>query len=148
MRAHAPCSQCQQLCYAVKLAMASLLKSASTRLKVGNASRGGLLCGQLTPLRGRWARFRQAWRYRFAPGEALLLQPVHSVHSWGAGFELQVIFLNSKWRVLACHCLPPNHTLSAPGHAQIALLMPALASTLQPQPGDLLELIGAMPRLG
>jgi hypothetical protein len=128
--------------------MARPAKITDSRLKVGNASRGGLLCSHLTPLKGRWSHLRQAWRHRFAQGEALLLQSAPSVHSWGQPQGLVAIFLDADWCVLQSQQMQPRRWLSAPSHAQFVLLLPALPAKFQLQPGDRLELIGAMPRLG
>lgn len=113
-------------------------------LRVGNASRGGLVCTRLTPLRSRWQCFRQAWRRRWTDGEALLLAPVVSVHAFGTRGGLRVHFLDADWRVLASVHLPRRRALPAPDGARAALLLPP---TQPEQPaGDRLETLGPQPR--
>lgn len=114
------------------------------RTKVGNASRGGLICTELILLETRWARFRQAWGYRWEEGQALLLSPADAVHAFGARGGLRVHFLDTDWKVLASLTLPRRRALPAPEGATAALLLPARAPE-QPV-GDQLELLGAQPR--
>lgn len=114
-------------------------------LRVGNASRGGLVCRQLTLLVRRRDRFRQAWRRRWAEGEALLLSPVDAVHSFGARQGIRVHFLDMRWRVLQSLRLPRRRALQAPPHSHAALILPHDAPE-QPV-GDQFEVLGPQPRI-
>lgn len=115
------------------------------RTKVGNATRGGLVCSELIPLDSRWARFRQAWGHRWQEGQALLLSPADAVHAFGARGSLRVHFLDPDWRVLTSLTLPRRRAMPAPQGAAAALLLPGEAP--EQATGDQLELLGAQPRL-
>ncbi|MCH2102339.1 MAG: hypothetical protein MK209_10510 [Planctomycetes bacterium] len=113
--------------------------------KVGNATRGGLICTELIPLTTRWERFRQAWGRSWQDGQALLLTPVDAVHAFGAPDGLRVHFLDPSWNVLASLKIPRRRALPAPESSAAALLLPSFAPELPL--GDQLELLGAQPRL-
>lgn len=115
------------------------------RIKVGNASRGGLICSDLILLESRWNRFRQAWGHRWQEGQAMLLAPADAVHSFGARESLRVHFLDEHWRVLASEVLARRRARPTPPGTAVALLLPGSAAE-QPA-GDQLELLGAQPRL-
>ncbi|HEY4349607.1 MAG TPA: DUF192 domain-containing protein [Paraburkholderia sp.] len=47
-----------------------------------------------------------------AADEALLLVPCRSVHTFGMGFTIDVVFIDRQWRVVALHrCVPPARML-------------------------------------
>ncbi len=120
------------------------------RLRVGNASRGGLVCQELLLLDGRWARFRQAWGHRWRDQQALLLSPADAVHSFGArsmsGTKagLRVHFLDDAWQVIASEIVPKRRSMPCPDRCVAALLLPPEAPSLPV--GDRLELIRPQPR--
>lgn len=120
------------------------------RLRVGNASRGGLVCQELIVLQGRWARFRQAWGHRWLDQQALLLSPADAVHSFGARSSqgakagLRVHFLDADWQVLASEILARRRSLPCPDRCAAALLLCPEAPALLA--GDRLELIRPQPR--
>jgi hypothetical protein len=123
---------------------------ADPRLRVGNASRGGLVCQDLLVLQGRWARVRLAWGHRWADQQALLLSPADAVHSFGARNAsgspagLRVHFLDHEWQVLASEILPKRRAKPSPDGCTAALLLSPEAPALTA--GDRLELIRAQPR--
>lgn len=120
------------------------------RLRVGNASRGGLVCQDLLVIQGRWARVRQAWGHRWLDQQALLLSPADAVHSFGArslngpGAGLRVHFLNAEWQVLASETLPKRRAKPSPEGCTAALLLSPDAPAVIA--GDRLELIRPQPR--
>jgi hypothetical protein len=120
------------------------------RLRVGNASRGGLVCQELLVLEGRWARFRQAWGHRWRDQQALLLSPADAVHSFGARSMngrragLRVHYLDAEWQVLASEILPKRRSTPCPEGCAAALLLSPEAPALLA--GDRLELIRPQPR--
>jgi hypothetical protein len=120
------------------------------RLRVGNASRGGLVCQDLLVIQGRWARFRLAWGHRWLDQQALLLSPAHAVHSFGARSSsgakagLQVHFLDADWQVLASETLAKRRAKPSPDGCTAALLLSPEAPALLA--GDRLELIRPQPR--
>ena len=120
------------------------------RLRVGNASRGGLVCQELLVLQGRWARVRQAWGHRWRDQQALLLSPADAVHSFGSRSTsgskagLRVHFLDADWQVLASESLPKRRSKPCPTGCVAALLLcPEAPALLE---GDRLELIRPQPR--
>lgn len=115
------------------------------RCRVGNASRGGLVCQDLIVLDSRRARVRQAFARRLPEGAALLLSPADAVHSFGARGGLRVHFLDASWTILESDFLPQRRAKPCPPGTAAALLLPGDAPA---QPiGDQLELLGAQPRL-
>ena len=120
------------------------------QLRIGNASRGGLVCQDLLVLESRWARFRQAWGKSWQPHDALLLSPADAVHSFGARTAtgrragLRVHSLDSDWVVIASEFLPARRSRPCPSGCAAAILMDSDSPALQV--GDRLELLRPQPR--
>lgn len=119
---------------------------ADGRLRIGNASRGGLVARDVLWLRTRWQRFALAWARRPDRHGGLFLAPAPAVHSFGAGGGLRVLVLESSLHVLEVRLLPPWRAAPLPPPAQAALLL-AEDNPAAVQAGDRLEWLAPQPRL-
>ena len=115
------------------------------RLRLGNASRGGLVARDVLVLRSRWQRARMAWFRKLEPGQALLVAaPV--VHSLGAGHAFRVVHLDARDRILGEVALPRWRTVAAPAGTPWSLMLrPDNPAELRP--GDRLEWLPTQPRM-
>lgn len=116
------------------------------RLRVGNASRGGLLAREVIVLRSRWQRARQAaWR-RLHRDQALFLAPAPAVHTLAARHSIRLIFLDAHDRVIGQILLPPWRNARAPSGSAAALFLHSANDALV-EDGDKLEWLVSQPRL-
>jgi len=119
---------------------------ADSPLRVGNASRGGLVCSNLLVLEGRWARFKQSWGHRWREDQALLLTPADAVHSFGAPKDgLRIHYLDESWQVIGSEVMARRRSRPCPAGTHAALILPGLAPNQEV--GDRLEVLGPQPRL-
>ncbi|KAA3605063.1 MAG: hypothetical protein DWQ01_20935 [Planctomycetota bacterium] len=116
------------------------------RLRLGNASRGGLLAKDVRPLLGFRNRLRLVAFRKPIAGLAWWLSPAPSVHSFGVKAPLRALCLNAEMRVIQVLELPPWRAMATPAGTAAALLQPA-EPWLEVQPGDRLEWLQSQPRL-
>lgn len=78
-------------------------------------------------------------------GEALLIKPCNSIHTFFMRFPIDVAFIDSGGRIIkAIHCMRPFRISSIYLNAHFCLELPA--GTLEKtssQPGDLVEQVGS-----
>ena len=70
-------------------------------MRVRNRTRNSLLGVSVTPATTFWSRLRgYIARPRPKQGEGILLNPCDAIHTWWMTFELDVLFLDDRGRVL------------------------------------------------
>jgi uncharacterized membrane protein (UPF0127 family) len=56
--------------------------------------------------------------------EALVIRPCRQVHSFGVGYDLDVVFCDSSWRVLHVETLEPEGMSKRVGRAKACIELP------------------------
>ena len=70
-------------------------------MRISNRTRNSLLGTRVSPAATFWSRLRgYIARPRPKQGEGILLIPCDAIHTWGMTFELDVLFLDDRGRVL------------------------------------------------
>ena len=72
------------------------------------------------------------FRKPLAAGEGLILVPCSSIHTFGMGYSIDVVFLDPDCRVVRLvHALPPRRIRSAPGAKMVLELAAGEAKTMR-----------------
>lgn len=119
---------------------------ADGRLRVGNASHGGLVASEVLWLRTRGQRFRMACGRRLELQQGLFLAPAPAVHAFGARHDLRVLFLDRNSRVLAVELLRRWRARPSPAGTAAALLLHP-ENPVRAEVGHRLEWLAPQPRL-
>ena len=114
------------------------------RLRLGNATRGGLVAREVRILESRWQRMRLAFARSLSTEAAWFLAPAHGVHSLGARHPLRVVLLDAQLTVVELVALAPWRT--HPGGSPAAVLLHA-SNPAVVERGDRLEWLAGQPRL-
>ena len=70
-------------------------------MRISNRTRDSILGTRVAPAATFWSRLRgYIARPRPKPGEGILLIPCDAIHTWWMTFELDVLFLDDRGRVL------------------------------------------------
>jgi uncharacterized membrane protein (UPF0127 family) len=114
------------------------------RFHVLNQTRQVLVASDVECARTTWARLKGLLgrsREEFSAGKGLWITPSQGVHTVGMSFEIDVVYLDSKRRILNIyHDLPPNRLAAFAFRAKSVLELPA--GTLRrtgTRAGDVLE---------
>lgn len=95
-------------------------------MRIADAATGRELLPRVFEARSFFARLRGLlFRAPLAPGEALLIAPCASVHSFAMTYALDLAFLDRRGRVLKLVCDFPPRRLAACARAAMVLEMPA-----------------------
>lgn len=108
-----------------------------------NLSRGNVVCLNAVVADRALARMRGLLgRTGLSDDEGLLLKPAPSVHTAFMNFPIDVIFLNSEFRVLKVVAALPRWRAASARRARIALELAAgRAAARGVEPGDVLEVV-------
>jgi hypothetical protein len=120
-----------------------VLVSKEAVMTVINATRGCTLADRCELARTFWARgMGLMGRPGLAPGQALLIYPEWSVHTFFMKFAIDVLFLDAQDRVIGLRAaMPPNRPYAGAWGARYVLELPAnLLHTTGTQVGDQLQL--------
>jgi hypothetical protein len=95
-------------------------------VRILNTSRDVELASDARVARGYWSRLAGLLgRRRLAPGEALVIQPCNSVHTWFMRFTIDVLFVDGEGRVVkAVSGLRPFRISTAFRGARAAIELP------------------------
>jgi uncharacterized membrane protein (UPF0127 family) len=105
------------------------------------------------PVAERTYRARSLWelaagllgRRRLRPGEALWLEPCGSIHTWGMGYAIDVVFLDREGTVIRlARSLPPWRIALAPPRTRSVVELPSGAAA-DVIPGERLALLPIQP---
>lgn len=78
---------------------------------------------------------------RLATDEALLLVPCRSVHTFGMGFPIDVLFIDRQWHVVAIHrCVPQARMLFCLGAKRTLEMSAGMADVLSIKTGSCIGL--------
>lgn len=113
-------------------------------MMVVNATRGRCLAEDCRVARGLWARLWGLLGQRgLSPGKGILLQPCQAIHTFLMRFPIDVLFVDSRHRVVhLVEKMPPYRLSPFVGQAHYALELP-VGSIGQSgtQVGDQLQLV-------
>lgn len=86
-----------------------------------NISKNTVLASDLRIANTFWSRLKGLLGTNYLPeGKGLLITPCNSIHMFGMRYAIDVVFLDSAWRVLkVLHQFPPGKTAACPGSAQV-----------------------------
>lgn len=109
-------------------------------MRLENASRGGQVARSVRRAATVWERGTGLLALPpLQPGEALLLEPCGSIHTWGMRYAIDVLFLSRELRVLAIwRDVRPWRIAWAPRGTHVAVELPSGAAQ-GVERGDLLR---------
>ena len=99
-------------------------------IAIRNTTRGTQVANRTIVADRFWSRLRGLLGRRLSEGEAMLLVPCRSVHTFGMGYDLDVAFLDGDHRVVSIYPqLRPNRASGYCAQAHAALELPARTLT-------------------
>ena len=112
--------------------------------KITNLTRNTLLADRAELANTPWKRMKGLLgRRAFEPGQALIIRPCNSIHTFFMRFPIDVLFLDRQNRVLGLYQgISPFRFSRIFWHAQTAIELPAgTLSQTNTQPDDIIQLI-------